>query len=101
MKIDWTKTIFENSKKIILYFHNHILPAAIFKRYQKLKYGSNFKTLKLPVKTRWWSSAICLDSLYKNQLALSLAITEISNNSSIELDNEIKAIILNENFWMN
>lgn len=99
MKIEWAKTILEKAKKIVIFFHNHIIPTAILKKYQREKYGSNYKSLKLSVKTRWYSAAKCLDSVYKNQLALSLTFTEIFSNNSIEIDNEIKVYIYDENFW--
>ncbi|CAG8551611.1 5294_t:CDS:2 [Scutellospora calospora] len=92
------KTILEKAKKIVIFFRNHIILATILKKYQKEKYGSNYKLLKLPVKTHWYSAAKYLDSVYKNQLALYLTITEIFSINTIEIDNEIKTYIYEENF---
>ncbi|CAG8709826.1 7848_t:CDS:2, partial [Dentiscutata heterogama] len=56
---------------------------AILKKYQENKYGSNYKTFKLPVETRWSLAANCLDSIKFNQLAISLSITDLINHPTI------------------
>ncbi|CAG8703414.1 4515_t:CDS:2, partial [Dentiscutata heterogama] len=71
----------------------------ILKRYQEDKYGLNYKTLKLPVETRWGSSANCLNSIKVNQLAISLATTELINNSTTIINSEIIEIVQNNEFW--
>jgi hypothetical protein len=100
MKLPWAKNILKSAKQIVVYFRIHIIPAAILKRYQKTNYGANYVSLKLPVKTRWGSSAACLNSVYRNHLALSLATTEISNNNTIEIDSEVEEKIYDRNFWI-
>lgn len=100
MKISWAHNIIKNGKKIVKYFKSHQVPAAILKRYQLSNYNKQI-SLKLPVKTRWGSSAVCLKSLQVNQLAIELTITELSRNQNIRIDNDIKDTILDNEFWQN
>ncbi|KAF0385584.1 zinc finger bed domain-containing protein 1-like [Gigaspora margarita] len=99
IKLEWAQNILLNAIMIVKYFKNHTIPAAILKRYQEDKYGSNYKTLKLPVETRWGSSASCLSSIKVNQLAISLATTELINHPTAIIDSEIIEIVQNNNFW--
>jgi hypothetical protein len=99
IKLNWAKTIISKAKVIVKYFKFHHIPAAILKRHQKATYKNTWITLKLPVKTRWGSNAACLASLKANHLALGLATHEISTNSNIIINEEIKNNIFNENFW--
>ncbi|CAG8445324.1 10092_t:CDS:2 [Scutellospora calospora] len=99
VKLDWAQKILSNAILVIKFFRQHIIPAAILKRYQQTKYGLKYKTLKFPVKTRWGSAAICLDSIKSNQLAISLAATELINHSTTTIDLEIKEIIQDNSFW--
>ena len=71
----------------------------LMERYQLATYGTNYCTLKLPVKTRWGSVATCLSSLKINQLAIKLSLTEILRNSYIFIDEAVRDIIQSENFW--
>ncbi|GES90591.1 uncharacterized protein LOC112597101 [Rhizophagus clarus] len=73
-------------------------PAAILKRYQLSNYDRRI-SLKLPVKTCWGSSAICLNSLQVNQLAIELTITELSRNQTVRIEDDIKSIVLDDEFW--
>lgn len=99
-KISWVKMIIKDCKKIVKYFKAHTIPLAIFKKHQKANYQYPI-TLKLPVKTRWGSSVLCLQSIIKNKLALELTITELFNNPSLNLDYEIKSIIQSQQHWIN
>ena len=99
IKLNWAQEILSNAILIVKYFRNHIIPAAILKKYQEDKYGSNYKTLKLPCETRWSSATNCLDSIKFNQLAISLAITELINHPTISIDLDIKNIIQDDEFW--
>ena len=99
IKLNWAQEILSNAILIVKYFRNHIIPAAILKKYQEDKYGSNYKTLKLPCETRWSSAANCLDSIKFNQLAISLAITELINHPTVSVDLDIKNIIQDDEFW--
>ena len=100
MKIPWADDIIKNGKKIVRYFKSHQVPAAILKRYQLSNYNKQI-SLKLPVKTCWRSSAICLKSLQVNQLAIELTITELSRNRKIKIDDDIKNTVLDDEFWQN
>ena len=100
MKIPWADDIIKNGKKIVRYFKSHQVPAAILKRHQLSNYNKQI-SLKLPVKTRWGSSAICLKSLQVNQLAIELTIIELSRNRKIKIDDDIKNTVLDDEFWQN
>ncbi|PKB92587.1 hypothetical protein RhiirA5_444124, partial [Rhizophagus irregularis] len=88
----------KKGKTIVKYFKSHQVPSAILKRYQNSNYDKKI-SLKLPVKTRWRSSAICLNSLQLNQLAIELTITELSRNQTVRIDDDVKSIILDDGFW--
>ena len=98
MKLSWADSTMRNGKKIVKYFKSHQIPAAILKRYQNSNYDKQI-SLKLSVKTRWGSSAICLNSLQVNQLAIELTITELSCNQTIRIEDDVRNIILNDGFW--
>lgn len=98
MKLSWADTIMKNSKIIVKYFKSHQIPAAILKRYQLSNYNKQI-SLKLPVKTRWGSSAACLNSLQVNQLAVELTVTELSRNQAVNIDEDIKNIVQDNGFW--
>ncbi|GBB95101.1 hypothetical protein RclHR1_24790001 [Rhizophagus clarus] len=98
MKLPWADRTMKNGKKIVKYFKSHQVPAAILKRYQLSNYDRRI-SLKLPVKTRWGSSAICLNSLQVNQLAIELTITELSRNQTVRIEDDIKSIVLDDEFW--
>ncbi|CAH1766155.1 4139_t:CDS:2, partial [Entrophospora sp. SA101] len=92
--------VVKDSKKVVKYFKAHLIPSAVFKRHQKANYQYP-TSLKLPVKTRWGSSVMCLQSVIKNKLALELTITELSFDSSFDLDSEVKLIIQSQQYWNN
>nr|CAG8479006.1 9870_t:CDS:2 [Entrophospora candida] len=82
MKLSWADTTMKNIKRTVKYFKSHQIPAAILKQYQLSNYNKQI-SLKLPVKTRWGSSAACLNSLQVNQLAIELTITKLSQNQAL------------------
>ena len=98
MKLPWADSTIKDGKKIVKYFKSHQVPAAILKWYQDSNYDKKI-SLKLPVKTHWGSSAICLNSLQVNQLAIELIITELSRNQSVRIEDNVKSIVLNDEFW--
>ncbi|CAG8850611.1 42934_t:CDS:2, partial [Gigaspora margarita] len=49
-----------------------------------------------PVKTRWGSSATCLNSLFQNQLALQLTITELAHDNHTTIPEAISDFIKNK-----
>ncbi|GBB87185.1 hypothetical protein RclHR1_13620001 [Rhizophagus clarus] len=98
MKLPWADRTMKNGKKIVKYFKSYQVPAAILKRYQLSNYDRRI-SLKLPVKTCWGSSAICLNSLQVNQLAIELTITELSRNQTVRIEDDIKSIVLDDEFW--
>ncbi|CAB4393752.1 unnamed protein product [Rhizophagus irregularis] len=98
MKLSWVDSTIKNGKKIVKYFKSHQIPAAVLKRYQRSSYDKQI-SLKLPVKTRWGSSAICLNSLQVNQLAIELTVTELSRNQTVRIDDDMRSIVLNDGFW--
>ncbi|CAJ0876189.1 5052_t:CDS:2 [Entrophospora sp. SA101] len=100
VKISWVDIVVKDSKKVVKYFKAHLIPSAVFKRHQKANYQYP-TSLKLPVKTRWGSSVMCLQSVIKNKLALELTITELSFDSSFDLDSEVKLIIQSQQYWNN
>lgn len=73
---------------------------AILKRHQLATYQQQI-ALKLPVNTRWGSSAACLNSLLQNQLALKLTITEMMYNNNNALPESVNNAIEDEEFWTN
>jgi len=99
IKLDWVQNILLNAILIVKFFKRHTIPAAILKKYQEINYGSKFKSLKLPVETRWGSSVKCLDSIKSNQLAISLTTTELINHPTSSIDLEIINIVQNNEFW--
>ena len=99
-KLDWIKKIMNDSKKIVKYFKSHNIPSEILKRYQR-RDNTVAISLKLPCPTRWGSSAICLESLIRNRLALELTITELTHDLEIQLNQEIKDIISDGIYWDN
>lgn len=99
-KLDWIKKIMNDSKKIVKYFKSHNIATGILKRYQK-RDNTPTTSLKLPCKTRWGSSATCLESLIRNQLALELTITELTHDLEIQLSREIKDIVNDGAYWSN
>ena len=44
---------------------------------------------------------MCLESLIRNQLALELAITELSHDLEIQLNQKIKDIVNDGTYWSN
>lgn len=100
MKISWCANILKNAKEIVLYFRSHQIPLAILRRHQLATYKQRI-SLKLPVKTRWGSSAMCLNSILQNQLALKVAVMEIEYSDHKMLPKLIKNIINDEIFWKN
>ncbi|CAB4384791.1 unnamed protein product [Rhizophagus irregularis] len=98
IKLPWADSTIKNGKKIVKYFKSHQIPAAVLKRYQRSSYDKQI-SLKLPVKTRWGSSAICLNSLQVNQLTIELTVTELSCNQTVRIDDNMRSIVLNDGFW--
>ena len=100
MQLNWAMKIFSNAKKIVKFFKKHTIPGAILKRHQTTIYNKKIG-LKLPVKTRWGSAAICMESLLESKLALNLATMEIIHQPNIRMNVEIQNVILDQIFWEN
>lgn len=98
MKLRWAANIMNDSKQIIKYFKTHNIPSAILKRHQIASYSTQI-SLKYPVKTRWGSAAISLNSIATNRLALQLASVELINNRNINIPEDISDTIESEDFW--
>lgn len=98
MKVPWSANILKRAKEIVLYFRSHQIPMAILRRHQLATYKHR-RSLKLPAKTRWGSSATCLNSVLQNQLALKLTITEITHNNHEKLPDLINNTVMDEAFW--
>ncbi|CAG8489323.1 7881_t:CDS:2 [Scutellospora calospora] len=98
LKLKWATNTLMSSKKLVYYFKKHQIPGAILKRYQKSSY-TRYNTLKYPAQTRWGSSAACLNSILKNQLALELAKTELSRATNIDFPKIIANTINSSNYW--
>lgn len=96
IKLDWVDGFLKKSKSIVKFFKSHNIPSAVFKRYQQNNNQSQ-ASLKLPVKTRWGSSVMCLESLIQNRLALELTVTELSRNINVD----VKSSIQSGEFWDN
>ncbi|CAG8534038.1 19240_t:CDS:2 [Rhizophagus irregularis] len=82
MKLPWANNTMKKGKTIVKYFKSHQVPSAILKRYQNSNYDKKI-SLKLPL----------------NQLAIELTITELSRNQTIRIDDDVKSIVLNDEFW--
>uniref|UniRef100_U9TDT1 HAT C-terminal dimerisation domain-containing protein n=1 Tax=Rhizophagus irregularis (strain DAOM 181602 / DAOM 197198 / MUCL 43194) TaxID=747089 RepID=U9TDT1_RHIID len=79
MKLPWANNTMKKGKTIVKYFKSHQVPSAILKRYQNSNYDKKI-SLKLP-------------------LAIELTITELSRNQTIRIDDDVKSIVLNDEFW--
>ena len=96
IKLDALAQIVGNATSIVKDFKSkHLLGDLLLKTQSKEKVSI---TLKLPVKTRWGSTLICLDSVQKNKHVLrKLAESEISETTNLSKD--VKRIILDDAFW--
>ena len=81
-------------KEIVKFFKLKHIPNAILSK----KQSGSFRTLKLPVATRWGSTVTCMESIQGNKQLLK----ECLINPDIETlaTNKIKSTILNDDvFW--
>ncbi|KAE8738991.1 hypothetical protein FOCC_FOCC015513 [Frankliniella occidentalis] len=95
-KVGKFSSILKNSKTIVKDIKNHHVPHAIFKKKQKIKFGSGKgKSLKLPGKTRWSGTTDMLKSLLENKSVLQETVID----QRVSVSKKAKTTVLDDDFW--
>ncbi|CAG8698898.1 22566_t:CDS:2, partial [Gigaspora rosea] len=85
LELDYPEILFLGCiQKSSCIFSKNQSPMAVLKWHQLATYNQRI-SLKYPVKMRWGSSAACLNSLIRNQLALQLTITKLAYDNIPQL----------------
>ena len=95
-KLETLAQIVKNAKSIVKEFKSKHMLVDLLSKVQKEE--NVHISLKLPVKSRWGSTLICMDSVQKNKHVLrKLVVSEMSESTN--LSRSIKRVILDDNFW--
>ena len=96
MKLETLSQVVFNAKSILKEFKSKHMLVDLLSNMQKQE--KVHIALKLPVKTRWGSISMWLESVQKNKLVLrKVVVSEISETTNLSKD--IKKIILDDAFW--
>ena len=98
IKLETLAEIVNNAKSIAKEFKSKHMLVDMFLKVQNEE--KVHISLKLPAKTRWGSTLICLDSVQQNKHVLrKLVVSEMSESTNLSRD--IKKVILDDVFWEN